>query len=297
MTAVLAGLILSAASCHRAAAPIQPETIVKQIEIINETVTALDGKIAMEFVRVPEGSFMMGHIDGNPDEKPVHEVWLDTFWIGQFEVTSSQYAAFLNAVQKHATSDGHLFLDPEYEGGLIRRVSGTEYAAREGFEDFPACGITWHGAKAFADWLAEQSGLSIDLPTEAQWEKAARGLDDRQRIFPWGVRLNPSLARFKDTQPTRVGQYPAGASPFGAMDMAGNVQEWVRDWYDPDYYESSPLRNPEGPTSGTLKILRGGEWTCAYASLTKLRSSFRLPMDPQVGELTMGFRVAMNRKD
>ncbi|GAB4314327.1 MAG: hypothetical protein Kow0059_06030 [Candidatus Sumerlaeia bacterium] len=259
--------------------------------------------LALALVFVPAGPFLMGSPDGPDNERPIHQVTLDAFWIGRFEVTAGQYAVFLNAVGRDRTPDGILFLDTLWEGALIRRRPDGRFAPRDGFEDFPAVGITWFGARAFCEWVAGESGLPVDLPTEAQWEKAARGgrevPDERGgagRIFPWGIRLNPTLARYNAQQPTRVGRYPAGVSPYGAFDMAGNAAEWVRDWFDDQYYSISPALNPTGPDGGTLKILRGGDWSCQYVTLGQLRSTYRFPMNPRVGELTMGFRVALNRE-
>ena len=251
--------------------------------------------LQIEFVKVPEGTFIMGGEGGDDDELPAHEVYLDTFWIGKYEVTAAQYTAFLNDVGTDR-DEAHIWIDTSYEGAMIQRQNGG-FAHLPGLERFPAAGVTWYGARAFAGWLSSKTGLPFDLPTEAQWEKAARGKHDKRRIFPWGVRLNPDLARYKHSQPTKVGSYPEGVSPFGAFDMAGNVSEWVNDWYQRDYYEHGPTRNPTGPETGERKILRGGDWSSRLIGVNFLRSANRMMMHPQVGELTMGFRLTLNMDD
>ena len=218
---------------------------------------------------------------------------LKTFWIGKYEATAAQYAFFLNRAGRHE-EDGHPYLiDPSAEEALIRRGPGG-YEPREAFGDFPASGISWHGARAFCDWLRAETGLPFDLPTEAQWEKAAHGESDQDRIFPWGVRLNKDLARYRDSQPTRVGRYLKGVGPYGAHDMAGNVAEWVKDWYDETYYSRSPGQDPDGPTTGTLRILRGGDWTCQMLTIPQLRTGDRNPTLPDSLAPTQGFRVALD---
>lgn len=250
----------------------------------------------MPLVRVPAGQFEMGSQRGDPDELPIHTVHLDAFWIGKYEVTAREYAIFLNAVKRDRTPE-HLYVDADNPESLFQNTLGW-FSPRRGFDDFPAAGITWHGAKAFCDWLARETQFPFALPTEAQWERAAHGDENaNDRIFPWGVRLTPDYCRYKSKQPTRVGSYPLGVSPFGAHDMAGNVAEWVNDWYDENYYEHSPRDNPEGPTTGTLKILRGGDWTCAMVSIPRLRATDRNPMPPESPLIVQGFRVALNRRE
>jgi eukaryotic-like serine/threonine-protein kinase len=170
--------------------------------------------------------------DADSDEMPQHKVTLDAFWIDRTEVTADQYAKCVAAGKCAAPG-----------------------CAGAGKGDHPVVCMTWQGAADYCAWAGRR------LPTEAEWEKAARGTDGR--IYPWG---NEALDRAKANyggnvgDATPVGAYPAGASPYGALDMAGNVWEWVNDWYRSDYYASSPGSNPQGPATGKDWVLRGGSW-------------------------------------
>jgi eukaryotic-like serine/threonine-protein kinase len=184
-----------------------------------------------EMVYVPEGEFLMGSEDGMYDEKPEHMVYLDAFWIYKFEVTNMQ---FKKCIEAGICSDSSLF--------------------SYGDNSFPAC-VNWFQAKDYCEWIGGR------LPTEAEWEKAARGIDGRD--YPWGNE-NPTcdFANFVNCVggPQPVGSYPDGASPYGALDMIGNVSEWVADWWAEDYYGDSPYKNPLGPIYGKYRVLRGGDF-------------------------------------
>jgi formylglycine-generating enzyme required for sulfatase activity len=199
-------------------------------------------------VYVPAGEFHMGSDSGPADQQPMHAVTLDTFWIDQTEVTNAMYARCVSA---NACTPP---LDP-------RSFTRASYYSEPAFADYPVLFVNWFQAGAYCTWAGRR------LPTEAEWEKAARGAD--QRPYPWGseppdaLRLNFGATGLGDTAP--VGQYPAGASPYGALDMAGNAWEWVADWYDPGYYAESPDENPTGPAEtgcpgGDCRALRGGSW-------------------------------------
>jgi formylglycine-generating enzyme required for sulfatase activity len=185
-------------------------------------------------VVIPAGPFLMG---GDFDEeRPRHRVLLDAFWIDRFEVTNERYAAYLRATGAAA---------PQYWNKNDR------FHAGEKFPRHPVIGISWFEANAFCEWNGKR------LPTEAEWEKAARGARDGA-AYPWGDVLEKSRANFEGQGTVPVGSYPP--SGYGLFDMAGNVWEWVSDWFDPRYYEKSPEMNPPGPESGQDKVLRGGSW-------------------------------------
>jgi eukaryotic-like serine/threonine-protein kinase len=208
--------------------------------------TQVSDKDGMTLLYIPAGEFLMGAAESDKqafdNEKPQHKVYLDAFWIDQTEVTNAMYAKCMKAGVCHAPSS-------------IQSSTRTSYYGNPQFDTYPVVYVDWNDATAYCQWAGG------DLPTEAQWEKAARGNDER--TYPWGnqspdkTRLNYNM-EVRDT--TQVGTYPTGASPYGALDMAGNVWEWVADWYGETYYTRSPDRNPTGPVSGTERVLRGGSW-------------------------------------
>lgn len=244
----------------------------------------------MTLVFVPAGGFHMGaaaaFLPAEPDERPQREVTLDAFWIDSTEVTADMYAA---CVQAGACSQA---LSPAGVG-----ASG----------DHPVVGVTWHQAESYCRWVGRE------LPTEAQWEKAARG-DDRRR-YPWGwigapesrreLRLNfcdvncPYDYRderyddgFARTSP--VGAFPTGASPYGARDLAGNAWEWVADWYEVDYYDIAPEHSPVGPPDGSVRSIRGSSWaeTTWQGLALSARASNRFWHPPDGSRPDLGFRCA-----
>jgi formylglycine-generating enzyme required for sulfatase activity len=240
-------------------------------------------------VKVPEGPFMMGFIIdndrslGDTDEEPVHEVVLDEFWIDKYEVTSARFAEFLNA---HPEDSARYI---ELGSAVTIEKTDNRYQPRPGLERLPANRISWYGADAFCRWKGKR------LPTEAEWEKAARGTDER--MFPWGNQW-PSNDRvtfrrkfkqqgFDVMEP--VDGLPEGQSPYGVHQMAGNVWEWVADWYADDYYENSPASNPQGPETGISKGIRGGNW---YYKAYYMRTTYRFNERPEVFKVWQGFRCA-----
>ncbi len=190
----------------------------------------------VEMVYVPAGEFLMGSPagPGDRDERPQHRVFLEAYWMDRMLVTVGDYRTFCRETGRS------LPLEPKWGW----------------HEDHPVVNVTWEDAAAYAKWAGRR------LPTEAEWEKAARGTDGRE--YPWGNQWDPRKCsngiNSRSTQP--VGKYPAGASPYGALDMAGNVWQWCADWYDEDYYRFAPARNPTGPASGQHRVLRGGSWEC-----------------------------------
>ena len=221
----------------------------------------------MKMVYVPEGSFEMGSATGDRDEKPVRQVYLDAYWIDKYEVTNGQY--------KQCVAAGACTL-PSESGSHTRN----SYYDNTSYANYPVITVDWDQAQTYCQWAGG------DLPTEAQWEKAARGTDGRE--FPWGNNVpNSSLANYNmnkgDTD--EVGSYPQGVSPYGALDMAGNVWEWARDWYEG--YDANEINNPTGPSSGTYRVLRGGCWD--YWT-RYMRAAFRNGEYPTYSTDLVGFR-------
>jgi len=237
-------------------------------------------------VYVPAGEFLMGsteddgEIEGN--EKPQHSITLDAFWIDKTEVTNMQYRLFAEDSGRGVPTvcaSG----EPTYDDGTKR--------------DHPVVCVSWEDAEAYCGWAGAR------LPTEAEWEKAARGTDGRK--YPWGSDFDGSRANYCDqncefdwkdgraddgnARTAPVGSYPGGAGPFAALDMAGNVWEWVSDWYSETYYSNSPLQNPTGPGTGTYKVGRGGSWNNPPGHV---RSAYRLRNNPTGRDIDLGFRCA-----
>jgi len=211
-------------------------------------------------VYVPDGQFIMGSEDKYswPNDQPSNVVFLDAYWIHQTEVTNSQY--------RKCIEDGHC-------SGAIMTYPDDNY---------PAVHVNWYQAKSYCEWIGGR------LPTEAEWEKAARGTDGW--IYTWG-NDDPTceLANWSecDTRAMPVGRHHPGASYYGALEMAGNVREWVSDYYEEYYYRSSPLSNPQGPSSSKYKVIRGGSW---YQGGRYLRTSSRQGEDPNCSGNYNGFR-------
>lgn len=223
-------------------------------------------KDAMPQLLLPATAFMMGSEEGDPladgDEFSLHEVTLDAFYIDLYEVSVAQYAAFLTEIGGYVSRcNGFLCLATHFEtiNSHLLHVAdptATRYEARAGYENYPINNVTWHGAAAYCEWVGGR------LPSEAEWEYAARG--DDGRIYPWGdAPPSPDTAVYGQTnfsalQP--VDSYPEGASPFGLHHMAGNVKEWVQDGYDPIYYERGETDNPVAPALNNYsdRVLRGG---------------------------------------
>jgi eukaryotic-like serine/threonine-protein kinase len=220
----------------------------------------------MRMLYVPAGEFQMGSESGEADEMPVHTVFLEAYWIDQTEVTAAMYALFA----------------PE--------------TAPQGAGDLPVVHVSWEAAVAYCTWAGAV------LPTEAQWEKAARG--STGRTYPWGDQAPAGdLANFADAASTLswadvniddgykvlapVGTYPAGQSPYGALDLAGNAAEWVNDWYGELYYSQSDSSRSDGPFSGEFRVIRGGSW---YSTANGLRASDRSWYIPEGGSQYTGFR-------
>ncbi len=241
------------------------------------------GKDTAPLVLIPAGSFPMGvpkgDRDGGRDEYPRHDVWVDAFYIDKFEVTNGRYLEFVKAT-------GHRI--PENPSKPERTLwKGTQIS--EAVAERPVINVDWHDAAAYCSWAEKR------LPTEAEWEKAAKGTEDRR--FPWG-NVEPTNKHLNFNQRWRgektlmpVGSYEAGKSPYGVHDTAGNVYEWVADWYDPAYYEKSPAKNPKGPDTGTYRVLRGSGWA---VETPLVRIFTRIKSDPMNRNDSTGFRCAID---
>jgi eukaryotic-like serine/threonine-protein kinase len=211
---------------------------------------------------IPAGAFVMGGLDVHrkENELPAREVYLSAYWMDQVEVTNGMYKLCV---------DNGTCRPP----AQIRSDNREEYFGSPEFQDYPVVQVTWHDANTYCQWAGRR------LPTEAEWERAARG--DDKRNFPWGDELpnqynSNSLNIIGDT--SRVGSYAEGVSPFGVLDMAGNVSEWVADRYRPDYYGISPFENPNGPSESevfhVLRVIRGGSFQDDWIKLRLANRSF-----------------------
>lgn len=233
----------------------------------------------MQQVYAPSGEFQMGSPESlagaGIDEKPLHTVYLDAFWIDQTEVTNRMFGKFIEQTgyRTDAEKRGSGFVINPENGSWVE-VSGADWRHPRGLKssikglDFnPVIQVSWSDAQAYCKWAGKR------LPSEAEWEKAARGTN--RATYPWGEKIDCQHANYSlcgNGEPKRVGSYPAGASIYGALDMAGNVHEWVADHYAEDFYYNSPAENPIGPASGVGRVIRGGAWD---STATGLRSAAR----------------------
>lgn len=232
------------------------------------------GNDGSAMVVIPAGEFLMGSESGYPNERPVHPVFIDAFALAQHPVTNTQYERFVRET-------GHrvpYLDDPRAEATNWDREART-YPA--GHAQHPVVLVSWHDAHTYCEWAGGR------LPTEAEWEKAARGgLEGKP--YPWGDEIDPSLANYDNRNGTTlVGSYlPNG---YGLHDMAGNVWEWVGDWYNATYYPRSPQRNPQGPEKGSVRVLRGGAWLLFPQFC---RVAYRFRNSPDFRSNLIGFRLA-----
>jgi len=231
---------------------------------------AMVGKDGAPMVLVPAGEFLMGSEQGDDDEQPVHRVFLDSFYLDTFEVTNGRFARFVAAIQS----------EPPW--GFVDHDTPVLHAEQ------PVRWVTWLEATGYCLWAGKR------LPTEAEWEKAARGTEGR--VYPWGPEPpTPAHAVFglKEGAETvaPIGDREKGISPYGAHDLAGNLYEWVSDWYDDTFYTTQPTINPHGPPEGTVKVQRGGSY---INSPYRLRATFRTKSDPTEHDPHVGFRCAQD---
>jgi formylglycine-generating enzyme required for sulfatase activity len=280
--------IVNKISTIKSARENKPETIIKNLRAIVEISSNQYSQTAenhdyintynsinnMTLVYIPAGEFLMGSSGDDAgryeDEEPQHTVYLDSYWISKTQITNAMFTECVNAeVCKYSVNNK---TDPAFQD--------SEYA------DHPVVYITWGMAQTYCGWTGGR------LPTEAEWEKAARG--PRGAMFSWGNEI-PTEMKFAsninnmigDTTP--VGLFLYGSSYYGVMDMGGNVREWVLDWYDPDYYENSPSKNPQGPETGEKKVLKGASY---LDPLNYARAANRLTHEPDSPGAIRGFRCA-----
>jgi len=257
-----------------------------------------------EYLLVPAGEFVMGDVfdEGNSDEIPVHSVYLDDYYIGRYKVTNREFGKFVRdsgyarqefweagGFGEYGAEPAH-WRDARYKGGGI-----------PGNEEYPVVGISWFEAVAYCRWLSHKTGKTYRLPTEAEWEKAARGKEKRR--YAWGNSIDPTTTNYdsggdrEELRLTPVGFYDgsvrdgfktrSNASPYGALDMNGGTSEWCLDWYARDYYEKSTVRNPQGPGAGQSRVLRSaGYIDSAYYQ----RTAGRHKRGAHVKSFTTGFR-------
>ncbi len=226
------------------------------------------GKDGAPAVLIPAGNFMMG----DDEEAPIREIYTDPFYIDKYEVTTSRYAKFLQAT------------------GSVRPPDYWEEARLDSNRELPVVGVDWHDADAYCRWTGKR------LPTEAEWEKAARGTDSR--LYPWGNdEPTPARANFGKSAPSpykgglsAVGSHAAGKSPYDVQDIAGNASEWVADWYA-EGFARGDVRNPKGPESGTGKVIRGGGWDDAGERLKSTKRFYAAPVNRADD---IGFRCAQD---
>jgi formylglycine-generating enzyme required for sulfatase activity len=253
-------------------------------------------------IQIPEGTLLMGSDSGEPAEQPVHRVGLSPFSIDRFEVTNAEFTAFV-AATGHITSpetsgvgwhwDGEW---REFKGADWRHPHGSS-SSIQGLERHPVVQVSWIDAQAYCRWRSKR------LPTEAEWERAARG--DGGRTYPWGSQPPHEENRYRASYGSEeccradpadgyqftapVGSFSLGRSPFGLEDMAGNVWEWVEDWFDQDFYSQSPFANPVNESPGKKRVIRGGGWG---NNPSGLRSTLRHANRPDIGLSMVGFRCA-----
>lgn len=237
-------------------------------------ITSDEEPIQEEMVTISAGPFIRGTNDGGFDEQPQRTIFLDAFLIDRYEVTNHQYQQFVAAT-------GHR------KPGLPSRYAKSGSKVRG--VNQPVVYVSWEDASEYCRWRGKR------LPTEAEWEKAMRGADGR--LWPWGNNEQPHGANWARVQDghevsARVGTFVADRSPYGVMDGAGNVIEWVADWYNETYYKDSPERNPPSPEHGTYRVLRGGGYTTTGLDI---RITSRSKMMPDFRDETIGFRCANSK--
>jgi formylglycine-generating enzyme required for sulfatase activity len=256
------------------------------------------GTDSPNLARIPAGDFLMGAADAEDDERPVHRVFVSEFFIGRFPVTQDEYARFVRATGHPAPAIRELPLITAGGRDALFRELATPYVwsgdqPPAGHGSHPVVLVSYDDAAAYCAWLSSELRRTARLPTEAEWERAARAGADGQR-YPWGNEINASRGNYltdfatkrqRGTRPT--GTYPPNS--YGLYDVIGNVWEWVSDWYSSDYYGMGDVRDPRGPESGTMRIMRGGSWV--NDDVAMLRCAYRHKVPPDTYAYSVGFRI------
>jgi len=240
----------------------------------------------------------MGASDAAEDERPVHRVFVSEFFIGRFPVTNDEYARFVQATGHPAPVVRDLPLVTLGGRDAIFRELATPYVWASdqpppGHGNHPVVLVRYDDALAYCAWLSETLGRPVRLPTEAEWEKAARAGTDGL-LYPWGNEIDAARGNYltdpatKSRRGTRAtGTYPPNA--YGLYDVCGNVWEWIADWYSAEYYGFGEMRDPQGPQSGNLRIVRGGSWV--NDDVAMLRCAYRHKVPPDTYTYSIGFRI------
>ena len=245
----------------------------------------ITGKNGSSMVLIPAGEFSMGSPDeeGYNDERPLHKVYLDAYYMDKYEVNNDQYARFLNTYGKDTDDNGNKMI---YENSWGVQKKGKTWQAAAGHEKNPVVYVTWYGANQYAKHYGKR------LPTEAEWEKACRAGATTKYYFDNNEADLPTYAWYRKNSGNTT--HPVGLkrpNGWGIYDILGNVHEWCADWRDPTYYKSSPRKNPQGPPKGTFRVTRGGSWN--YFAFG-CRCAVRNWSNPNCSYYSVGFRCAAN---
>jgi len=260
--------------------------------------TIMNKKDGSEMALIPSGEFSMGSSPAEIDallkehpitakffesEQPQHTVSLDAFYLDKYEVTNAQYQKFMQATGHPA---------PKYWNEVPALGARSDFPIGNVNPQHPVVGVSWQDANAYCEWAGKR------LPTEAEWEKAARGGLVGKR-YPWGDELSRAMANYggfggqdKWQWTAPIGSFPPNG--YGLYDMAGNVFEWCADWYDAKYYHNSPKRNPQGPEKTSLRVARGGSWDNNFLNVYYLRCAHRFYARPSTKNLLIGFRCCVS---
>jgi sulfatase modifying factor 1 len=240
----------------------------------------------------------MGASDVEADERPVHRVYVSEFFIGRFAVTNDEYARFVHATGHPAPIVRGLPLITLGGREDLFRESAAPYAWENneppaGHGSHPVVLVRYDDAVAYCRWMSEAESRAVRLPTEAEWEKAARAGTEGLR-YPWGNEIDATRANFLTDPSTRHqrGTRPTGTyepNAYGLSDVCGNVWEWVADWYSADYYGLGDMRDPRGPQAGNLRLVRGGSWV--NDDVAMLRCAYRHKVPPDTYSYSIGFRI------